>query len=508
MASQFQSTLAPERQAQLLVEFISVRGDRLSLAEARAIVDSLPAGDDKTVAQALKLALSIRRIKLKHVNGLNLAAKLAGRDSYHDKQQTASKFSALYSYGDIDTYEAPTLREAEDWVFGRLTSWVRAQSDPFVLTVLRDRGKLMLQAGNQSPFAAIHVQSVAGQADWDKNSPQFVERVRRLVEYDAKGFLDGYFSARYGETDHHRGADLVATTDSMEAGRGTELAVYSALETIAKGTLQDARAASDNYLLVGKEVYQLNLEYTTFERDGGGALHHVVEMNPERIEAFLKRYQRVQMLFGGPRKTNTEGAHGRVRPGKSGRPPAAQLDMQAVGERLAHLGKSLEWLADELGINVSDFKGDLELGCVLQAAEFISKDDYNRVMRKASRRGAMYATEILLRAALLEADELRFVIPRELDEDARTEFLEVCEDLHDSRKMYQLLQAGVIKNGLELAHFSVDADEFIASMIALGWFPHFAFEPMFASHEKLERPAIGRRIVFFFEPYPSARKKT
>lgn len=500
MASRFQSTLAPERQAELLVEFISVRGDRLSLAAARSLVDSLHAGDDRAVADALKKTLAAHGVKLKHTNALALAAKLAGRAGYHDKRYgCAAPFTAVYSMASVETYDFDSLHAAEEWVFKRVAAWVHAQSQPFIITVLRDRAKLMLEAENQPPFTAIYVQIADAQADWDKRSPQFVERVRRLVEYGGKGFLNGYVSARFGKADLSRSADLVVSVDEAELGRGTELAVYAALEFISEGELS-LTPLTEGRLRVGDSEVLLSLEYASF---GSSEIKSASsELTESQVASFSTRYQRFKTLFESPKRASPSTVNGLIRPGQPSNPPELELDVPAVFAQLLRLDKNTEWLSERTGIEQSALVGPLKLGEVLRVAELVSSDDYNRVVRKATKPSSVYATKPLLRAALLEADEFRIVMPMGMDDEAMAAVQRAGKELSDSRQVFRMVQSGTLPGDFDITIFSSDADQFIDSVNALGLTTRFAFETMLSSDSGAGGPAIGRRLVFFVEAQP------
>lgn len=507
MAASVQPALSERERAQILIEFVSIRGAPLAFDEAVRVVASLPNGTDRTIADAVRPRLKQHNIHLKHTHALRLAALLSGRAGFH-----ATPAAPAFSYIDGETLastNAASMPELERRLFADLEKLFRRQTGPFVLRVLRQSSRAVFseQSDGNAAFFVLALNDDRGRAEWDRALPGLIDRLRHQVEEARPGFLDGFVCARCGRIDGEKCSDLVALDgfpnllddSGLEAGRGTELAVFSGIERLLERPFDDAVVAAANVITTGGHAFTVQFELVNV--DGGLSLR-VGELGEAELNRVLRRYRRLRAHFGSDflrQQTPDKYLHPAMPSAPTGR-----LDVAAVDAELARLGHDRAWLADEIDVPVAALAQQLALGPLVRACQLLSPADFNRLIRKPARTEAPYATEALLRPVLNVVDTARFVYASNVATETKAKIHEICDSLFSGLHARNLTRAGALKfNGGEPLHegfWATEGSDFLHQLRAAGLIARMAVEPVFLHHESLEIPAVGRRLVLFIEP--------
>jgi hypothetical protein len=150
----------------------------------------------------------------------------------------------------------------------------------------------------------------------------------------------------------------------------------------------------------------------------------------------------------------------------------------------------------------------VDLTFFVQLAKALDVGDFNSFVAKPSWKTATSADEEhALRSILHAVDEVRFVLTRGFSLDVDAALRESCSDLAASRKTREWNRHGVIKDPLDDALFSVDADEFLTAVHDQGAAVRAAVLPIFIHAPELELPAVGRKAVIILSPAPASEAR-
>lgn len=514
MAAAVIHALYERERAQVLVDFVSVRGARLAFDDALHVTASLPNGTDRTIADAVRPLLRQHNIHLKHTHALRLAALLSGRAGFHARPATPA-FSYIGGEA-LETKDVASTSELERRLFSDLNALFRRQTGPFVLRVLRQSDRVLFSeyAAEYMPTFVLVLSREQGRAEWDRFVPTMLDRLRHQVEEVRPGFLDGYVCARHGHVDGEKCSDLVALDGfpnlledpSLEAGRGTELAVFSGIERLLERPFEDAVVKTSEVIATGEHAFTLQFELVDVE---GGIRLQLGEPGEAELNRLLRRYRRLRGHFGADflrRQTPERHFH----PAKPGA-PTGRLDMATLDAELARLGRDRAWLAGEIGVPVAALSRQLDLGPLVRACQLLAPSDFNQLVRKPVRTESPYATEALLRPVLNVVDTVRFVYAGNVNPDMKAKIHEICDALFSGVHARNLTRAGALKyedrEPLHEGFWATEGSDFLYRLEKEGLLARMAVEPLFQHHERLEIPAIGRRLVLFIEPSPVAQQR-
>lgn len=516
----FTSRLSLPDQAQTLVTSLAEQNHRLDSAHAQRLCVGLTDRAEKSAAKWLRKELAEQGIEVKHSHALRLVGQIAGRDGWHRADASNRDSYTLMSVGlnasagwETTSHDSRVLLER---LCNALRGWVDRVDGPRVVTVRRAAQELMLQCNAVEPDGFMALLKTVAPVDWQrwiKFQDYAVERFRRLfVEGKAPVFLDGLTLAAMPSAEAAGVRELALFEGGIELGRGSDLHVLEILEAEAKGDLAIARADL-NHVRVGGQSFALMEMYRKLEplleMSERTLLHPETEQLLRQYQVFRRKVGKslVALKLGG-RYTVPDGLPQEI-PVNWDAVAKAMSEQDLVPAELVRRGNSTE-MADVLGrrplsVSVTSF---VQLAIVLECK------DFNSLVRKPTWGMAVPADEASLRSVLYAADEVRFVLSRDLAAEHYGRMREAAEDLSASRKVREMNMTGVIREPLDEMVFAHDGDDFLAAAEDCDAEVRLQVVPAFVTAESLGLPAqenqlpgIGRRLTLLVRPRATAEER-
>lgn len=486
-------------QAILLHSFVG--RSSFSLDAACTVVNALIGIEESRLATSLRQQLKPQRVKLGHMQALQVAARLRGQRGLNDHKATAAFGFQFAAFG----------RDVTDVAFARFDDAVRAFVDgvssvtaqlhqPFAATLTRNHRAVMCTFGEMlQPGSAIALLSLADEsqiAAWIEGMSTFLESLRRSIEEAGKpGVLVGYACARYGTVGYKNSGEVEVWRGGLRVATGHELEAYSALlerwtpEQVGQAT------ADGSSIRIGDEL--LHVVFALRETEPVLRVSNYVSPHPV-TESLLKRAQRfarrdaLRSMLKSPAEVRF--------PAGSGLPDAVLLNDEVLTRLLDERGLSIAGLAEHLEVEELELSGYLPIGLFVRLATHLKVADYNELVGRIPRDGwvDVQSTEVL--QGLLDAtDEVRFALSPNFTVEDSAAVNEAAQNLAASRWTAQQNRAGVVQ-GLDAAVHSVDAEEFLDELQGVDCIVRAGVKPFFTPIPDYELPAVGKRLVIAVLP--------
>lgn len=489
-------------QAAILHAFVDRSG--FSLESARAIVDALSDMHESKLASALRQRLHLQRVKLGHMQALQVAAQLRGRRGMNDRQELPAfgfQFAAVGHAG-ADAMFARFDDAARAFV-SNVSAFCAHLRQPHTATLTRNHQTVLCSFGEvMQPGYAVALLTLTGESrvsEWIEGMPTFLESLRRTVEEaGSPGVLAGYACARYGKVGRKNSGEIELWRAGPRVAVGHEQEAYSALlERWSPAQLEQA-VANIASIRIGDE--SVSVTYALRETDYPAqvstrtSLHPATESLLKRAQHFAKR-SRLQSLV--------KPAAAIRYPAGSGLPESVVLDEETLDHLLAHREMSRAILAEKLEIDENELHDAVPIGLFLKLATFFDVTDYNKLVGRIPRDAWVDAQSPKILQGLLDAtDVVSFALSSKLGPKDREIVNEAAEDLAAARWAQQQNRAGVIQ-GLDGAVHSIDAEEFLAQLQDVNCVVRAGVKPFFAPVPDFALRAIGKQLVIAVMPATS-----
>jgi hypothetical protein len=481
----------------------------------------------------VRAALQAHRISLKHTNALHAASRLAGFTSWHNNQDADSqrlKFT---------TFDANVVREAHfrswDELANELRDWVdrllrRGQLPLKVLTVHFSGQALNLatpvppskddeqQRNEVWPLGIIT--SATGEAHWLEGAPAALEKLRRHLEECGHAVLDGYAVLQLCATSHDQVGHPMAVTvadivnselvlmreddeddprSGYEIARGDELSCWYQLELSLRNDVTNEMpqvqvtipAEGAGAWFVNSARYVWALETLKPHAYVPGRVNRQIGIAD--CERLLRRYHLAKRIHGKAFRHHKQSRHVDY----LGSPPDTyRVDLHFLLHELNNAGLSWEGYIEKFNVEPLPMTAELPVGFVLQLLENLQISKPNDIFARPNLSEMERVDDDgLLRALLPRVEYVRYVMPRDLDEDRANELRQAVGEFAESLRTQKIFGAGALQMENELPHFvwAVDAEELRLAVETLGVVMYAATVPYLHSTKGIlpEVPGIA-----------------
>jgi hypothetical protein len=507
----FSSALALDEQVVALRSYLGERASKLSAEATTALCLRVQGLSEHEAAKVLRERLHGFGISLKHTHALNLVGRLSGRSGWNRPGNSGKDLYRMM----VAAVDVPSVDETGGdpaKLLSRMCELISAHAKNFdtasVCRIRRSPREVMLDWDVMAPngfIALIQAQPGVDLQVWQTFTASACERIRRAVEESgAPCFCDGFFVAAMSLKD--RGTVEVAVShNALELGRGNELQVFHLIESELGRPFIDA-TASMNTIQVGNETFFLSREYVCFEPLYEQEMQTL--LHPDSVE-LLRRYRRLSQHLGKKIGDSILGV--KKHQGGYGLPQTIPVNWKQVASHQSTQQLSDSELADKMGLlpEALAFARSgkrVDLSFFVQLVNAIDVRDLNTLVAKPSwRESTDVNDEPALRALLLGADEVHFVLGQGFDGEREEMLREAASDLTASRRLRAMHQAGQVEGPLDDSIFSVDAGEFLDAVHSQGATVRAAVIPCFQdASPEFSFPAVGRRAVLILYPREQA----
>ena len=266
-----------------------------SIDDAEAVVNRLTPGDEAHVARQLQAIFPEYRRKPKYAICLQIAARLAGRESIFDGQPKPVFKTAFLGFGRRMDGEKTfsDFSKLADAVSVGIRDLVFAKRSPFVARVANHQLGMVFDfptGNNTTARVVVSLLDDGGYQTWLDAIPTLVERVRRLVEEGAvRGFLDGYHCAHRSKAMKGHAGRLSVHHLGMEIIHGSELAAFAAMEKSDEGMSFDDAHAAINAVHCGNKIFRISYFHVQASSSGSMQVNTSTLLEPQ-TEHLLARY--------------------------------------------------------------------------------------------------------------------------------------------------------------------------------------------------------------------------
>ncbi|KAB1448546.1 hypothetical protein [Bordetella bronchiseptica] len=283
---------SPDAQAASLVAFLAQAQHQLSLDTARTVCAALPR-DNKLAAKQLKQALAGLSIPLKHTHALKAIAQLRGAPG-HLGLGDATRWE-IASWIQRAPAVSPRREVLQDLgqACDQLCARIREQFDPgtapFVHLHITEQAVEIEAMGEPSHawraiILAISPEHEPRIFDMDQQI-RLTERLRRLIEGELGGWLDGVVSL---DAAQDRGAEIALSINGQTVAAGTEAPVLAHLET----RITDLPHVGNDMPLVDAQHQRLALIVRRIGQPEGPMRATAWRSLHARYRAFVRRHER------------------------------------------------------------------------------------------------------------------------------------------------------------------------------------------------------------------------
>jgi Glyoxalase superfamily protein len=542
--------LTPEAQAAALWTFVQIKAPRFTFDIALDLVKRLqlrPGEDPKAFAKRLRKALQDRGFAFKHTHALHAAARLSGYDSWHTNKEAGA---ARLRFSTLDAHK---LGEMEFSSWSELAVELRNWSDrllarsqlPLGVLELKFTGKVLnlstpVPPAKDDPHQFSQswrlgtISSAVDDPQWLEEAPAALEKLRRHLEEGGKAVLDGYAVLKLCATSHDTADNPLAVTASdvvnselvlkredneddwhggYEIARGDELTCWHQLEL----SLRDDRTNQmpDVHVVVPNEgvgAWFVNgIRYVwsveTLKPQDYVPGHVRRQIGPTDCERLLRRYRLAKRIHG---KTFKHHEQTKRIDYLAGPPENYRVDLHFLLHQLKDAGLTWESYCEKFGAEPLPMQDSLPVGFVFQLLENLAVEKPNRVFAKPNlAEMARVDDDGLLRALMPRVESVRFVMPRDVDDEVANELRKAVEEFSSGLRMQKFV-GGALQIEQELPYLlsASEAEQLRATVDELGLVMYAAAVPSLYSTKGLlpELPgikswpwAIGHALFLRFE---------
>ncbi|NUA30554.1 hypothetical protein [Cupriavidus basilensis] len=512
--------LIPEAQAAALWTYVQAKAPRFTFDAALELVKHLemrPGEDPKVLAKRLRKALQARGIAFKHNHALHAASRLGGYSSWHTNDEADAprlKFS---------TFDADNLREKDFSCWSALATELREWSDrlvargqlPLGVLALNFTGKVLnlstavpldkdsaRQRNESWPLGTIS--PLVDDPKWLEEAPAALEKLRRHLEEGKKAVLDGYAVLQLCATsrDCESHSIAVAASDVLnselvlmredneddphgayEIARGDELTCWHQLELSLRN----------------EETNEMPALQVAIPQEGVGAwfvngIRHVWAVEtlkprdyvPGRVnrqigildcERLLRRYKLAKRIHGKTFKHHDTTKHVDY---LGGPPETYRVDLHFLLHLLKDVGLTWESYCEKFGAEPLPMDANLPVGFVFQLLENLQVAKPNQVFAQPNlSEMERVDDDCLLRALMPRVETVRYVMPRDQDEESAAALRKAVELFGSGLHMQNVVATGGLQMEHELPHlvYASDAEQFRATVDELGLVMYVATLP-------------------------------
>ncbi|MFM0328960.1 hypothetical protein [Paraburkholderia strydomiana] len=514
------SHLSREAQATALWTYVHLLAPRFSLDAANNVVSQVrpaPGEDPKPLAKRLRDALRSHGISIKHTHALHAASRLNNHVSWHvnrDAERPRITFFTL----DTDVFSDKAFASWDE-LADELRGWAdrliaRGQLPLGVMTLSVTGGALHFSTPvpaspndvQQTPqsWPLGTVRSASDDVDWLDDAPSALEKLRRHLEEGRKAVLDGYAVLKLCATSNYTkdmpgavtandasNSELILMREDdeddprsgYEIARGDELTCWHQLEL----SLRDDRRNElpDIHITVpGEGVgawvvngirYVWALETLKPQEYVPGRVHRVIGIDD--CERLLRRYRLAKKVHGGAFRHHEPTKHVDY---LGGPPENYRVDLHFLLHQLNASGLTWETYCDKFGAEPLPMRDILPVGFVFQFLQNLNVEKPNHVFAKPNlSEMARIADDGLLRALMSRVESVRYVMPRDLDDDVANSIREAISEFSDGLRMQKFAAGGGIAREQELPHlvFAYEGEQLRASIEASGLVMYAATVP-------------------------------
>lgn len=349
--------------------------------------------------------------------------------------------------------------------------------------------------------------------DWLAEAPAALEKLRRHLEETGKAVLDGYATLYLCANSHDRVGDVNAVTagdvvnselvllrepdeddphSGYEIARGDELTCWHQLELSLRDD-QTARtpASIDVHIpqegvgawFVNGERYVWALETLKPNEFVPGRVNR--QLGIPDCERLLRRYKLARRIHdGGFRHHDMT-----KRVDYLGGPPETwRVNLHRLLHILNEAGLTWEGYIEKFGAEPLPMKATLPVGFVMQMLEDLEVEEPNRVFAWPTlAEMAPVTDDKLLYSLLPRVDAVRYVRPKDLDEQTAVDVHKAVDEFASALQMHKMVAAGGLpmENELPYLVYANDAQELRMSAEALGMRLYVAVSPHLISTKGL-----------------------
>lgn len=261
------------------------------------ILNGLEFSAQKEVAKILKQRLlDLCGIKLKHVNALHLAAQLAGYASHHTSVAKEFEFNVQINWPEPKQISVANFVSLRDQIIEVWTAWIKSENDPAIISLHpNSHGFNLFHCRRNSDLVKVAMNSESQILRWDKEIPQLIERLRRLLEETGHGFLDG-MSNLIGVSNFEQSgfSKIFAEHDGVQIAEGPELEVFLQIETYLGKPFEDSHV-EENVLAIGDQSIYFYFRFNNPD------LERRALTQPE-LSKLMRRYRKLKSVTSNSRK--------------------------------------------------------------------------------------------------------------------------------------------------------------------------------------------------------------
>lgn len=447
--------LSPEAQAATLWTFIQAKARRFTSAEALEVVTSLgdiSQFDLKDLARRLKAALSERRVSLKYISALKVAAQMQGHASYHAPSVAATRPALLQLVSAAKWLNRPIRDWKEgieqfccfaegDQEAGSLHSIYQVGFTPTSVTMGTPRMTAVDEAGR--PVAELQLQW-AEQDSLLAAAIAGVETMRRRYEEAGRAIIDGLAAAQFclhnPHTDAHpddpANSELVVIDVTPgpgigdEVARGDEVKCWAELEFLHPAEKSPVQSLDDAIWVLDKCRYEWRL--STIRMDG---VTPWLVTRPLTTAESARLFRRHRNAVVNRRYFDNEDRVKAL--------PSVTTATQQVELDLEYLRK---YMSNEFARELTHQRR-VSVDMLVKLAQVLKLQDPSVLVRKPKRSELrLLRDDELLRAFISRVHDVVCEIPRRLSDDVAIEVNKAVDSILSGLKMDVILANGEVHN--------------------------------------------------------------